>query len=426
MNSTRTPSWLILRPSTWRQMCRDLEYLLLGFAVGLLAFTVVISLAMTGVSTLIISVGIPILVFTLAVARWFADINLSMLRRWGGTVPPTLYEPADNRSFSGMVDALRDKQRWRNVLHALVPGFIYRTFAFCVAIVWLAASVSGLTAWIWDRWVPGESRLAATTGLDSITSSAATQTLIELVAGLAFLLTLPLVLHGLAAVDAAVARGLLTNENAALRARGDKLSAQRAQVVAEEASTLRRVERDLHDGPQQRLIRLQMDVAAAQRKMDDDPEAARALMGDALEQSTQALAELRALSRGIAPPILADRGLAAAVDSLAARSTVPVRVECALPERLTESAENAAYFVVAESLANVAKHSGASSAKVSASVEADALVLRIEDDGVGGAHLGKGHGLAGLTDRLAGVDGVLTVDSPAGGPTCVQASIPLA
>lgn len=425
MTSTRTPTWLILRPSTWRQMGRDLAYLLPGFAVGLLALIVVISLVMTGATTLILGIGLPILVLALAVARWFADVNLALLRRWAGQVPPTLYELADYRSISGMVDVLRDEQRWRNVLHALVPGFIYRTFAFCVTIVWLATTAAGLTAWFWGGRVVTGSRLAATTGLDSLADSPATQSLLEFALGLLFLLTLPVVLHGLAAADAAIARGLLTNENAVLRARGDRLSAQRAQVVAEEASTLRKVERDLHDGPQQRLIRLQMDMQAAQRKLDDDPAAARALMDQALEQSSQALAELRSLSRGIAPPILADRGLAAAVESLAARATVPVRVDCDLPARLPESAENAAYFVVAESLANIAKHSGATAATVSASASPDALVVRIEDDGVGGAHLGKGHGLAGLADRLAGVDGELEVDSPAGGPTRIEATIPL-
>ena len=197
------------------------------------------------------------------------------------------------------------------------------------------------------------------------------------------LVLLPFIIHGLAVADAAAARALLTNENAALRARGEELAASRAQVVSEEASTLRKIERDLHDGPQQRLIRLQMDVEAAQRRMATDPEAAHKLMDGALEQSREALTELRQLSRGIAPPLLADRGLRAAVESLAARSTVPVAVTGSLGQgvRLAEGAENAAYFVASEALANVAKHSAARQAAVNVDATPAELVLEVIDNG---------------------------------------------
>ncbi|WP_024796009.1 sensor histidine kinase [Tomitella biformata] len=290
-------------------------------------------------------------------------------------------------------------------------------------ITWLAFVLVGLTDWAWGPSIAGYESQPAQLGLGGAAEIAASVAI-----GMVALVLLPVVLRALALGDAALARALLTNENASLRARGDKLTAQRAQVGAEEASTLRKVERDLHDGPQQRLIRLQMDLQGAQRRIDSDPAAARVLMGEALEQSNQALAELRALSRGIAPPILADRGFVAAVDGLAARATVPVRVHSDLPagERLPEAAENAAYFVVSEALANIAKHAEASAVAVTITATADALVLQIDDDGVGGAHPGKGHGLAGLIDRLAGVDGQLHVDSPVGGPTRIQATIDLA
>lgn len=418
--------WSILRPATWAQMGRDLAYLLPGFVLALASFSVMISLLAVGVSTLIIFAGLPILVFSLVVARWFADRNLSLLRRWGGPVPPTLYEPAEYGSILGMVDVLRDGQRWRNAAHVTLVSFVYRLFAFTIVITWLAFVLVGLTDWAWGPHVAGYESLPVQMGLGGASSAA--EIAASLAIGVVSLVLLPVVLRALALGDAALARALLTNENASLRARGEKLTAQRAQVVAEEASTLRKVERDLHDGPQQRLIRLQMDIQGAQRRIDSDPAAARVLMGEALEQSAQALAELRALSRGIAPPILADRGLVAAVDGLAARSTVPVRVHSELPSgaRLPEAAENAAYFVVAESLANIAKHAEASSASVTIAATDDALMLQIDDDGVGGAHPGKGHGLSGLIDRLAGVDGQLHVDSPVGGPTRIQATIDLA
>ncbi|AIY00211.1 histidine kinase [Arthrobacter sp. PAMC 25486] len=238
---------------------------------------------------------------------------------------------------------------------------------------------------------------------------------------------LPFITHLLATADAATTRALLTNETAALRARSEELAASRAQVVSEEASTLRKIERDLHDGPQQRLIRLQMDVAAAQRQMDSNPEAARELMDGALEQSREALTELRQLSRGIAPPLLTDRGLRAAVESLAGKSAVPATVAGNLQHgaRLAESAENAAYFVVSEALANVSKHSGANQAAINVAAHPTELLIEVMDDGGGGAHVGKGHGLAGLVDRLAGVDGSLEIISPDGGPTTVRALIPL-
>ncbi|WP_200869128.1 sensor domain-containing protein, partial [Tomitella biformata] len=122
--------WSILRPVTWAQMGCDLAYLLPGFALALASFSVMISLLATGVSTLIILVGLPILVLSLVVARWFADLNLSLLRRWGGPVPPTLYEPAEYDSISGMVDVLRDGQRWRNAVHVTLVSFVYRLISF--------------------------------------------------------------------------------------------------------------------------------------------------------------------------------------------------------------------------------------------------------------------------------------------------------
>ncbi|ALE07485.1 hypothetical protein AL755_21685 [Arthrobacter sp. ERGS1:01] len=428
--SVPSPSWLIVRPATWRRIGADLAYLLPGFFVSLVSFIVLVTLFSVGVSTLIIWIGLPILLLCLAVARWFGSVNRAMLARWAGEIPPVYYKPRHKNSIGGMFKNLADPQLWKDLVHGTVVSFAFRTVAFSVAMTWPIVALGGLTQWFWNRFLPSDNMpLAELIGLDRFLglSPAAAEGWLGLAYGVVFLLTLPLVTHLLAATDAAMARGLLTNENAALRARSAELASSRAQVVSEEAKTLRKIERDLHDGPQQRLIRLQMDVEAAQRRMDSDPATARELMDGALEQSREALAELRSLSRGIAPPLLADRGLHAAIQSLGSRSTVPVEVSGNLAggERLAESAENAAYFVVSEALANVSKHSGATRAQVTVDVTDAELLLDVLDDGHGGAHVGKGHGLAGLLDRLAGVDGSLEITSPDGGPTLVRASIPL-
>lgn len=427
---TAPRSWFILRPATWRQMGADLAYILPGFIVSLASFAVLITLFSLGVSTLVVWVGLPILVATLVVSRWFAGLNRAALRRWAGDIPPVHYRAQHKNSVGGMFKNLGDPQLWKDFIHGVLVAFPLRTASFSIAISVLAASLGGLTQWFWLRFLPQDNQpLAQLIGLDRWlgVSPDTAESWFGLAYGAVLLVLLPFIIHGLAVADAAAARALLTNENAALRARGEELAASRAQVVSEEASTLRKIERDLHDGPQQRLIRLQMDVEAAQRRMATDPEAAHKLMDGALEQSREALTELRQLSRGIAPPLLADRGLRAAVESLAARSTVPVAVTGSLGQgvRLAEGAENAAYFVASEALANVAKHSGARQAAVNVDATPAELVLEVIDNGTGGAHLGKGHGLAGLVDRLAGVDGTLEISSPEGGPTTLRASIPL-
>ena len=427
---TRQTSWSIWRSATWRQIGSDLAYILPGFFVSLASFTALVALFTLGLSTLIIWVGLPVLVACLATARWFADINRAALRRWAGEIPPVHYRNQHKYSVSGMFKNLADPQLWKDFIHGFLVTFPLRTATFCVAITVLAAALGGLTQWFWMGFLPeGNTSLAQLIGLDIYlgVSPETAESWLGLAYGAVLLLLLPFITHLLAVADAALTRTLLTNETAALRARSEELAASRAQVVSEEASTLRKIERDLHDGPQQRLIRMQMDVEAAQRRMATDPEAARKLMDGALEQSREALAELRQLSRGIAPPLLADRGLRTAVESLASKSTLPVAVTGNLAPnvRITESAENAAYFVVSEALANVAKHAGANQAAITVNTSPTELLLEVKDDGGGGAHVGKGHGLAGLVDRLAGVDGSLEVVSPDGGPTFLRASIPL-
>jgi signal transduction histidine kinase len=208
----------------------------------------------------------------------------------------------------------------------------------------------------------------------------------------------------------------------------ETLEVSRKAVLDVEASELRRIERDLHDGAQQRLVMLTINLGLAADKIDTDPVAAKGLVMDASDQARLALAEIRSLVRGIAPSILMDRGLVPALSALAGRSPVPTVVLASLPagERVSDAVERAAYFVVAEALANVAKHARATRAEVHVRREGPMLVVEVRDDGRGGASLLPAGGLTGLAGRVEALDGRLTVESPEGGPTVVRAELPAA
>jgi signal transduction histidine kinase len=249
--------------------------------------------------------------------------------------------------------------------------------------------------------------------------------------GLLMLITLPLVTRACVAAQAGLGQALLWDVSALYRRiRGleqerDTARAQTVAAVSAEATALRRLERDIHDGPQQRLVRLAMELGRAQHHFDTKPEAVREALADAIVQAQEALEELRALSRGIAPPILADRGLREALTALAAPSAILVELDAdPLNRRLDAAVETAAYFVIAEALTNVAKHSHADRCTIGLRHNAGTLRVWVTDDGAGGAALDKGHGLRGLDDRLHAAGGQLRVTSPRGGPTTITAELP--
>jgi signal transduction histidine kinase len=251
------------------------------------------------------------------------------------------------------------------------------------------------------------------------------------VAGLLLLCTLPLVTRTCVAAQTRLGQVLLSDASSlhrkisGLEQERDTARAQTVAAVTAEVAALRRLERDIHDGPQQRLVRLAMELGRAQRHFDSRPEAVREALADAIVQAQEALDELRALSHGIAPPVLVDRGLREALTALAARSTVPVELDATpLDRRLDAAVETAAYFVIAEALTNVAKHSHARQCTVGLRHGAGTLRVWVTDDGVGGAALDKGHGLRGLDDRLHAAGGRLRVASPRGGPTTITAELP--
>jgi signal transduction histidine kinase len=207
-----------------------------------------------------------------------------------------------------------------------------------------------------------------------------------------------------------------------LAARVDELTRTRAGALDVQAAELRRIERDLHDGAQARLVALSMQLGRAEERLEDRPEVAE-LVRQAREEAGAAIGELRDLARGIAPPVLADRGLVAAVEALGRRAQIPVAVNASILRRPVPVVETAAYFVVAEALTNAAKHAGGAAATVELADHGERLVVEVRDEGPGGADA-TGNGLMGLRHRVAALDGTLAVSSPAGGPTSVRAELP--
>ncbi|MDI2130709.1 sensor histidine kinase [Yinghuangia seranimata] len=416
------------QPSRKGRFWREYGYLLSGLPIGTAAFAIVIAGLSFGAGTLVIVAGIPVLAGTHQMARVFARGERRRVEAaTGRALPPHHYTVPKAVPPSGWLAALRDPQSWRDSVHALV-AFPVRVVTFCVAVTWTVGGVGELAYGAWSWSIPRDDGKAGLLDLMFGISSRGADIAFNTGIGVALVATAIPVVRGLTAVQAGLARALLTNEAAALRARTRQLADGRRSAVAAEAQTLRRLERDLHDGPQQRLVRLNMDLEAVARRLDaEQPAQARRLVDGMIEQSHEALAELRALSRGIAPPVLADRGLRAALTQAAARSPIPVLLTLGIGEgqRFAAAVENTAYFVVTEALTNTAKHSGAGRCSVDVDADQTSLRVRVEDDGRGGAHLGKGHGLAGLADRVTAVDGTLDVVSPVGGPTVVYAVVPL-
>jgi signal transduction histidine kinase len=241
-------------------------------------------------------------------------------------------------------------------------------------------------------------------------------------AGLLFTLATPWIVRALTMVDRLLVHGLLGPSPLATRV--VELESDRGVVVDTAAADLRRIERDLHDGAQARLVALAMDLGLAKEKLAEDPRAAARMVDEAHGEVKTALQELRDLARGIHPAVLTDRGLDAALSAVASRCTVPVEVTVDLTERPVPAIEGIAYFTVSELLQNISKHARATWAAVDVWRVENRLMLQVVDNGIGGAEVSGGSGLAGLAERLDAVDGILVVDSPVGGPTRVTAELP--
>lgn len=403
----------------------DSAYVLAGFPLFLTAFIPVVVLLTVGGATIILWVGVPLAMAGLVLARGTAAAERALQR---SLLARTLPEPEPSsppptgRGVVGQVSSLfRDRRRWGDAVFALlawVPSFVF----WAVAICWWVTILAGLSYPAWQRYLPdGELGDGMATWLH-LPDTFAAHALSNVALGLMLLVLAPPVMRGLAVAQAGVNAWLMDAPTRTLRLE-QAHRRQLADTRQAELGSLQRLERDIHDGAQQRLVRLQMDLARAERQWDRDPEAARGLLASATDQAHGALDDLRAATRGIAPPVLLDRGLAAALEELAGRAAIPTRLSVDAP-RVNLGYETALYFCVTEALANAAKHARATRADVRVHVDGPWVVAEVEDDGIGGAHVGKGTGLAGLDRRLTGLGGRLTVTSPQGGPTVIRAEVP--
>ncbi len=430
----------------WLGLLPELGFLLPLLPITITGLTVLMTLFWTGIGMIPIVIGLFIVLAALFVARGLGIFELVRLR---GALFPTITAPRWDRSVRGgstlskLLAPLVDGHYWLYLLHGMLVNPIVGIVSWSITISWLAVALAGVAYPFAMTWIPG------TDGLDELVelldprgvevpeffANEATHSALIFIVGAVFLLTLPFITHALTWIHHAIARGMLAAfRSEELQVQMADLSASRSAAVAAEGTALRRLERDIHDGPQQRLVRLQMDLASAERQLEKDPDAARELIAEARAQSKEALEELRALSRGFAPPILMDRGLVAALESLSVRSPLPTHIESLLPDgfELPLELERNAYFIAAEALTNVAKHAQAHNAWVRLELrrvpptDAGWLDVVVTDDGVGGASAVAGHGLAGMKERLHGLGGSVEVVSPAGGPTHVISHLPLA
>ncbi|MET0900083.1 MAG: sensor domain-containing protein [Mycobacterium sp.] len=413
------------RVSFLRQLGIDSAYVLLGFPIAVVSFCVIVAGFSTGLGTLVVVVGIPIVAATLLVARFFADIERlripAVLRR-ARTRPIYRAARPGTGVWKRMFTPISQTQSWLDLVHAVLH-FPIAVATFCVVLSWWASAIGGTLTILWDWSIPRGPDNVSLAQLIGLGDSAFARIGLQTAIGVACLLTLPLVVRGCALLSAGFSRLLLTGV-AEMRQTITVLTEQKAAAASAEATALRRLERDIHDGPQQRLIRLSMDLSRARQHLDTNPDALRDTLDEAISQTQETLDELRALSRGIAPPVLTDRGLPSALAALAVRCTVPVELavdpQLGTPAgRLDAAVETAVYFVVAEALTNVAKHSRAAYCWVTVAHGPGRVRAEIVDDGDGGAHVAKGHGLAGLDDRVRASGGTLVVISPPGGPTTI-------
>lgn len=419
--------------SLWRTLPRELLYLLLAFPISIVGFGLTLGLFSAGLGTIVtFFIGVVLIIGCLYVARGFGTVELALLDITGrpSIVRPEWQDARARTGFFGWCRAvLGNGHYWLYLLHVMVIDFIVKTITWTVMVVWVAVGLGGITYWIWELFFEVGDEFYFTDYLfPGFGDPALGDSIILFLLGVVFLVTLPFVSRGLVLVHWFIARGVLGAwRSDALQRQVVTLNESRGAAQNAEGHSLRRLERDIHDGPQQRLVRLQMDLAAAERQLDSDPERARGLIAEAMQQSRDALEELRALSRGFAPPILLDRGLIAALESAAVRSTIPTRIvdELAAGTELPQETERNAYFIASEALVNAVKHSGATEVVVTVSLSEGWLDIVVHDDGQGGATAVAGHGIAGLEERLRGLGGTLEVASPAGGPTVVIAHLPV-
>ena len=408
----------LVSPRTWLALIHHWA----GLFMGIAAIVVITTGLSVGASLLVVAlVGLPILGVMLRAADLFARAERARFALLLGVRIPAWPGGARAGYLWGIVPrwrTLTERATWAEVGYALLRLPVSAVTATISIAAWTAGLVL-LTLPLYGSALPNQGFELGDTVLRGTPTMA-----VSAVIGLVVLLAAPQLTRGLAIADTAMSRRLL-GPPSDLAARVTELEQSRERVVGAAEAERRRIERDLHDGAQQRLVALAMELGRAKAKFADDVDAARELVDQAHVQAKEALTELRNLVRGVHPPVLTDRGLDAALSGLAALCPVPVDVHVDVPVRPKSSVEAVAYFMVAEALTNVAKHSRASHAKVVVEGHGypGTLTVMISDDGIGGARADS-PGLSGLADRVSGVDGRLSVESPSGGPTIIAAELP--
>ncbi|MEV8503882.1 sensor domain-containing protein [Actinoplanes sp. NPDC051475] len=391
-----------------------LEHLVGGLGTACLAFAALLWLILVALGC-VVGVGLLFVPTALRLQRFAADRERARLSRWGDEVVSP--GPAPGRWRDAVADPVA-RREWRWLL-------VHGTLGLLLGILGLALPLNAVrdgTFPLWWRLLPPEDATSSLgfpvvhdwVGAFGVWALGVAWVAVAVGLGPAF-----------ARTQAYPGRRLLPpGADLDLALRVAELTATRAAALDAHAAELRRIERSLHDGTQNRLVGVTVLLGAARRALARDPATAEQILSRAQDAAEQALAELRTVARSILPPVLADRGLAGALDGLAGTCGVPCRVEVDLPGRCAASVEATAYFVVAEALTNVAKHSGAAHAVVTVRGRDDLLSLTVTDDGHGGADEEAGSGLTGIRRRVGALDGTLTLTSPPGGPTTLRVELP--
>ncbi|MFE2538664.1 sensor histidine kinase [Actinacidiphila glaucinigra] len=399
---------------------RSLAYLLTGVVAGAVTLVGIVTAAAAGAALAVLLVGLPLLVLTALAGLPVAQLERARLRLVDREPAPGAHvAPAAGGLWPWLATRLRERATWRELGHALLFAGVLWPVDALVVTLGLAVPLSLVAVPVLMATV-GEGHEAKVLKQWTVTTWPAAWG--TAVLGLALLALGAYVLGVAAGTRAGLARLLVAPRDRDQGARIVELTRSRVRLVDAFEAERRRIERDLHDGAQQRLVALSMALGLARLDAPPGPLADR--LAEAHREAGRALEELRELINGIHPRVLADFGLGAAVADAADRSAVPVDVDLELPGRLPRAVEAAAYFVVREALANVARHSAASRARVSGGHRDGRLVLQVRDDGRGGAEPGAGSGLTGLADRVSVLDGRLSLSSPPGGPTLLRVEIP--
>jgi signal transduction histidine kinase len=404
-----------------RQLALDTVYLLLALPMGILAFTVVVTGWSVGLALLITFIGLPIAMITVYVSRWMAWAERRRAALVLGQPIRGVYKaPASGHFFDRVRAMFSDPSTWKDLAwHLLLLPIGIADFV--VAVTAWSASLGLVTVPAWWYATPASDPVE----IGPITVDSWGNAWLSFAIGIVALPIAAALVRGTAAGSAALSQVVLGPTRRQLEERVEVLAQTRAGAVDAAAAELQRIERDLHDGAQARLVSLALDLGMAEDRFDRDPEGARELVEKARGEAKLAMGELRDLARGIRPALLAERGLSEAISALAARTPLPTTVEADLDGRLPAHVELAAYFTVAEALTNAVKHAEARSARVHLWRDGERLRIEVRDDGRGGADA-DGHGLDGLSKRLAALDGTLAIASPRGGPTVLYAEVPCA